>query len=90
MTVYLAEPGLAQYSYHGRYETGTDGQFTVEGLEGRTYQVLAYGDKAVGGEKLPVSAPAPTIELLNDVDGVRLVLSLTGRPWDEQDKEQKK
>lgn len=87
VTVYLADPENPDYSFNGRFETGADGQFVVEGFEGQTYQVQAYGNRLTANGKRgeDVYAEPPTVELRSDIEGVRLLLSLRGRPWDKKE-----
>jgi Tissue inhibitor of metalloproteinase. len=66
-------------------ETDNNGRFTLRGFEGYTYKLQALSDAP---QKL--YSDGPVINLVGDQTGIKVILSIPGRPWDKADEERKK
>jgi hypothetical protein len=96
--VYLAQVNFLSRCVNGcSFKTDAQGRFTLRGYDGSTYKVITTADKVgVGGKQQqqqqpqPVFGESPPITLDNDADGIRLVLSSPGNPWDREDEEKKR
>ena len=64
-------------------KTDSQGRFELRAYSGYAYRVITLADKSgkrtedVYGESLPFNLDA-------DVEGMKIVLSLPGRPWDKR------
>lgn len=90
--IYLADLNDPNTCVNG-CDTRTDaqGRFVLHGFAGYTYKVFATADRPIAGSKgaQPVYAESVPLNLNADVDGLRLVLSEPGHPWDKEEEKKK-
>jgi hypothetical protein len=90
--IYLEDVNYPGWCVNGcGKKTDNQGRFELTGFDGYNYRVVSTADKPStnGKEKEDVYGTSDPFQLSTDMENLKLVLSLRGRPWDKTESKSK-
>jgi hypothetical protein len=87
--VYLEDVSYPGWCVNGcSQKTDAQGKFELRGYSGYNYRVVSTANRRVGKSRgEDVYGDTSPFLLSGDTDGLKVVLSKSGRPWDDKNKE---